>query len=647
MDGFIGRIASAIPSAIRKTKCMYLEMFLARFEAFKETIFREVASINIKYLLKQNEYQLLALHIMNKAIEYLKPVEFMKFFDDLSYLLKSQNDEVKNLLYEIMIFSVQKYGNDPEFNRQKPMKIILKGFSDPNPEIQKRVVNFFNENSGLSKSFKDRFQELLTIYYDPQFERDFLNYATQLLMEIPIRHPRAARPLLDYDEGSNRDFIEYPINTMASSQKSLLPMFINSQQKQLFAGDGSQFNDLIRATQLGSSDHQIFAPTQDPIKMTQVSQTFNLKQTQNSLYASLKPQYLNIRSQMTQELIENEDLQSQIERNKRSGTDSLDYLRKRIVKKTSEQTSKHYAHRAVERRDFAEASRLSRIDKLKRGKEVVLYRRYRLGDFPDFFFNTLAILMPLQALVKKDDIIARYVFVSIFKSIVRTFDENHDEEAKNEFYSAVNKAIVFSLKNTVDQNPLCLGTFIELANISEKYLDIAPEIIDNSLSVTGILFLESQLLRLTEQKRSLEDDIRSVKRIKLDQEEIQIQHWMKLIDLYYKLNEFEIVNGIFTEKLRLDSMVKINLLKAIDYELNSEYKEAFEVYTSLIKMNAQRNQNEKDFYYNSYFNCLSHLSDWDQITQEVQGQLSGYDDIWDEKVPFHQNTLLPMLLKGK
>lgn len=492
-------------------------------------------------------------------------------------------------------------------------------------------------------------QELLSIYYDPHLEKNFLHYATVMLLEIPIHHPRSNRALLDYDPRNNINFFEYPISTKTSTQRSLPPMFIQSQQKQLLAGDGSQYNQLVRATQLNSNEHQIFAPTQDPNMMSQVSQNFNFKQTQNSLFVSLKPQFLSRRSQISTSLNDDDNLQMDIQRNKeKKSQDSLDYLRQRIVKKTTSEVSKQYAMRAIDRRDFGEMNRNQRLNRMKQGKEVTLYRRYRLGDFPDFFFNSLAVLMPLQALVKKDDIIARHVFVSIFESVVNTFVETNDEEAKDVFYASINKSIVYAFENTTESNPLFLGTLIEMANMSEKYLEISPKIIGNSLSITGILFLESQLMRMNENKKTVQADIQQLpaKRMKMDVEEIQVIHWMKLIDLYYKINEYEVVNGIFTEKLKLTSAVKIDLLRAIDFELSCQYRDAFEIYQNLIKQFAHRNQSEKDFYYNSYFNCLAHLSDWEQMTDSVQSQLESYEEIWNG-TSFNQDILLPMLLKGE
>jgi hypothetical protein len=113
------------------------------------------------------------------------------------------------------------------------------------------------------------------------------------------------------------------------------------------------------------------------------------------------------------------------------------------------------------------------------------------------------------------------------------------------------------------------------------------------------------------------------------------------------MREFEVINGIFVEKLKLESDVKISLLRALDCETNGKYNDAKLIYENLLRAQAFQNDTEKDFYYNSYFNCLANLSDWESTIPEVQKQLDNYDDIWQNKIPFYQNTLLPQLLKGE
>ncbi|KAG5673262.1 hypothetical protein PVAND_003325 [Polypedilum vanderplanki] len=651
LDTFMNRIVQSITPAIRKIKCMYLEMFLSRMEIFQTNVHRELTVIKIKDLLKQSEFQVLSLHILNKSLEYLTSAQFFTFYDELNYLVNSANSEVRNIIYEIMIYSIEKFAIDADFDKKKPLKLILKGFEDTNPEIQNRVIKFFNDNSGLSTKLVVRFDELLSGYYDVKLEDQFLHYATQLLLQISVKHNRSKRKLLDYDQRNDINFFEVPITTKSSySQKNLPPMFIGSQHLKLLAGDGSQYSQMIRATQLNSNNHRMFEPTQNPEIIEQVPQTFKFNQTQNSLLVTLKPQYLDRRSSFTSQNPDDDNFELQIQKNKEeklNADSSLDYLRRRIVNKTENQRSKDYALRAVDRRDFVEASTHDKIQQLKQGKDPVLYRRYRVGDFPDFFFNSLAILLPLQALVKKDVVIARHIFISIFTALAAIFRENNDFESEKNFYSSINTSVMNVLKNSKESNSYLLAVLVEMAIKSEKYLEISPETLNDSLSITGILFAESQIIHLNQFLTNENDDEIRNKRVRLDENDIKLQHWIRLIDFYHKINELEVVNGILEDKLNLDEQVKISLLKAIKCESNNSFKEAMSLYSNLLQNNIARNNSEKDLYYNSYFNCLANLNDWDLITETAQSQFNSYEEIWDEKIPFYQNTVLPMLLKGE
>lgn len=645
LDHFMTLIKFNIPKAVRAIKCIYLEMYLARLEIDGENVFREIISIGTRNLLKQNEYQLLALHIVNKALEHLTSEAIGQLMDDLSLLASSPREEVRRILYEMLIFIAEKFRDDPTFDRKKTMRIILKGFTDVDQQVQNRVANFFSIDGELPKSFAGRFQELLQHYCDPSLEKEFLHYATQLLLDIPIRHPRSSNKLLDYDTTKDRNFFEYPIATKSSSQRSIPPMFIQSQQKHLLAGDGSVYDQLIRATQL-SDDNQMFSHTQDPVKMTQVPPTFNFQQTQNSLFFSLKPQFLDRRSKICSlpDMDEN-DIETQIARKKEAAKpDSLDYLRQRIVRRDEQGRSKEFALRAVERRDFQEAKQAENLRESREGKKVVLYRRYRLGDMPDFFFPSLAILLPLQALAKRDEPIARDIFISIFRSIVGFVGDE-------EFFTSVNRSITKILQQTRNSDSFLMETLIEMAMKSGKFLDISPDALGASkdLMITSALFLESQLIHLlageVEQGERGEEPNR--KRQRMDQNEVKLKHWLKLSELNYKMDEHEVLVGIFTEKLNLVPAIRDQLTTAIDQELNGNFVDANNIYQQLIRGHAHRNHNEKEFYYQSYFNCLAKLSDWRKITHEIRTQFDSYGEVWDEAVAFNKETLLPHLIKSE
>ena len=650
LDTFMTLIKFNIKKSVRKIKCTYLEMFLSRLEIEGAGAYREMVSFDIKDLLKQTEYQLLALHIINKALDQIEANHVTELVDELIVLVRSPNYEVRRILYEIMIFIVQKYQNDDTFEKKKAMQVLLKGFTDSDPQIFNRVTNFFSVEDQLAKTFAGRFQELLEKYYDPDLEKEFLHYATKLLLDIPIRHPRSCQPLLDYDHTRNHEFFEYPISTKSNTQRSLPPLFIQSQQTQLLAGDGSMYDKMIRATQLNSGN-QMFTPTQDPIKMSQVSQTFSFKQTQDSLFVSLKPQFLDRRSKTCSLVNEDIDLDDVIARNKEAAKpDAFDYLRQRITKQDSEKKSKEFALKAIDRRNFHEAKQEERVRKSREGREVKLYRRYRLGDYPDFFFNGLAILLPLQALAQKNESVARVVFISIFESIIDILSASKDESEKL-FYVSINQSITKILQQTKNSDSFLLGTLVEMAMKSGKYMEISPDVLANvssssNMIVTGVLFLESQLVHLLNEPEELDGEP-NAKRQCVAEDTTKLKHWLKLIELNYKMSEYEVISGIFTEKLNLVPETRKSLISAIDSESRGHFVDASQVYEQLIRNSEARNQNEKEFYYQSFFNCLANLSDWREIAKEIRAQFNSYNDVWDEQMPFHRETFLPHLLKSE
>ena len=669
LDTFMVFISSKIPLAITKIKSVYLEMFLSRIVFFEDAMYNEIMSIGIQALLAQKEFQLLALHIVNKSLAYLTAQEVMFIMDDICGVANSPNTDCRNLFYEILIYIIDKFGKDPTFNNKKPVKFILKGLTDGDQQIQNRVLNFFDNEKVLSKNYIERFLELLENYYDPTLEKEFLQYSTSMLLEVAIKNKRSQRKLIDFDPRQNADFFEYNINTKSQTQR-IPPMFIESQKRSLLAGDGSQsIHDLIRETK--DNNFNIFEPTQNPISMSQVPQSFSFRQTQDSLFFSLKPQYLDRRSNV--QSVIGESLQDGIEAQlslKESGNptqESFDYLRRRIVGDTV-MKSRNHALRAIDLRNFKDNKLKESVRNIREGKEVVLYRRYRLGDFPDFFVNSLALLMPLQALVKKDECIAKEVFIAIFVALTnlltfideqkQTIDnEEASKEEETKFFNSMNASIRSILHQTKNTDPLLFGTLIEIVTKSGRFFEILPEIVANAalmnnMMITGALFMESQLNLLINEDIPVvildSEEPPQTKRLKLESShnvERNQSYWLKLTEIYYHMSEYGIVNEIFTGKLALAEEVSSTLKRALDFESNGKHTESANLYSELVINNMYRNTNEQEFYYQCYFHSLQELSDFKTLVEITQTQFKTYDDIWME--PFNLEVLFPHLIKGE
>jgi DNA-dependent protein kinase catalytic subunit len=633
LDTFLATIKSSIPSAMRKIKCIYLEMYLSRLENDGDMVYFEIMAFQIKDLLKQNEYQLLSLFIVNKSLEFLKINQAMELVEEMKPLFKSPRDDVRKLLIEVIINVNEKFKNDSNFDRKYLYGILLKGFSDNNIEVQNRIVNFFFNESELPIQTIPRFLMILDDLYVPELEKDFLHYATVFLMEVAIRNPRSKDKLIDYDPTRDQNYTEFKIPTKSSVQQSLAPMFIPSQTRN---------RSMILATQ--ANDTLQFAPTQDPVQSTQSSQTFELKEAQNTLIFSLKPQYLDSKSN----LVSNENITSINYSSEHLNV--LESLRKRIVRKNDDEKSRGYAMRAVEKRNFNIDQRKEKLKKLQEGREVQIYRRYRQGDYPDFFFTSLSILLPLKALVMKDPAIARDVFINIFQSLVILVKDDENDVNEKMFFESVNRCVMKILQNTKQNDTFLIATLLDMTMKSEKYLEISPNVLANvvtanNLIVSGILFLENQLKFLIKNKQDIEQQAKRRKLQENSNEDEILTHWLKILDLFYKINEYEIIQGIFAEKLNLIPEVREQLNKAIDFESNSQFKDASEIYKILLEENAPRNYTETDVMLQSYYNCLENLTDWSEISNSIKGHFESYNDIWKESN--HHEVLLPHLLKSE
>lgn len=642
LDPFLTLVKANIPSAIKNLKRVYLEMYLSRLETDDEYVYREIKSFFIKNLLKQTEYQKHALFVFNKSIEYLSLNQAFEFLDDLKNLFKSVDDDIRKLLVEILINIHEKFKGVENYNKKSLLSVLLKGFSDSNYEIQNRVINFFYDADDFPKEIIPRFLMILEDLYVPELEKDFLNYATILLLDVPIKHPKSKLKLLDYDPTRNHDFTEFSITTASSYQRSLAPMFIPSSQSRLKSGS------MIQGTQSSSQDG-IFFPTQDPIEMSR-SQTFVLKETQKSLLFHIKPQYLDKKSNIiAQSLTENvsNSLNNDIIQNDMT---ALDKFRKRFLRQKDDEKSeksRYFAKMAVDTRNYRLEQEMIQMKRLKEGRDVKLYRRYRDGDFPDFFFTTLSVLLPLQALVKKEPSIARDVLINIFESLTEIVA--YDETQMKLFYESINRCVMKILQSSMETDSFLIATLLHMVIKSGKYLEISPVVLSNvvtanKLMVSGIVFLEHQLkLLLSDEVNITNEPLAKRRRNQENSDENEILlHWTKVIDLLHKIHEYEAIQGIFTDKLNLPLNLRHDLMNAVDLESKSQYHEASEVYKKILDNEANTNSVQADVYRQSYYNCLENLADWSEISSSIKNSLKSYEDAWEGE---NRDTVLPHLLK--
>lgn len=108
------------------------------------------------------------------------------------------------------------------------------------------------------------------------------------------------------------------------------------------------------------------------------------------------------------------------------------------------------------------------------------------------------------------------------------------------------------------------------------------------------------------------------------------------------MDEFDAVKGILLEKLNCPELH----LQAIQAETDGNWKEALEAYKNLIKTDTE-SQYRKELYYESYFKCFASLSDWGNLSTNIESATENqpWNRFWDQD--WYQKKVMPWYLKSE
>lgn len=626
INGFVSTITGLIAKSTSDVKRFYLQMFLSRVnEADAEDI--KIVLNDLLNQSKEHQHQLLGLHIFNKSLSKLSVQQIKNILPRIALLQDAKQSEIRDVIYVIMIYIRENYGMDTELHR-KATEILLNGLNDIDEKLQSTVYNYWSEVPELKNTtLNDRVLYMLRNLYN----QDFMKYGPQLL--IDLRSPDFKNNLRLYrfdDHDDETKYVEYDINVDWKSQNSSLrvPLFTESQQKQIVNGEIDPSQGYLRATQRTLR----FDPTLEPSSVHPTLSSFTLH-SQNSLLFGTNSQELDRRSQVKWRT-QDENSQSNQQSNTR-----FNYLRSRILRNQN-QASREKALSAVRRRDYKNEQEMQQHQ--QKSGQVTLYRRYRFGDYPDFFINSLAFLLPLQMLVQLDPILARNTFVTILNAIYRALDGPSN---RNTFLIELTQAVENILKEPNQCDPMLYSALTEVSLTNDAVLNIDPKVTTtaipnenaNDILINTILLLEKQLNSSTRLESAKTEEI-----------------WAELANMYYTLSEYDVCASIFSDKIECDEL----LSRAIELESNGDYRNALKSYMDLVNKeddiasNHLLNKYANDFSYQSLFNCYEVLGQWEDLETNVIEQLTdengvtvNYEHLWTDE--WNKKYLLPHYMRSE
>lgn len=613
LKAFTGILGNNIPLAIGRLKQKYLEMFLQAIQYFNGKLYDEMIMIGIQKLLKISDYQLTALHIINKSLTLIKPLECLRFFKDVTDLINN-SPNIREVVYEILMFIYKNYKTKIEVDNvwiKKTGAMLLDGILDEDQEIRARLIKFWSEEAQLPTTIEKRMAKLLCMIHYSENDSNFLTSVVQLLLFPAVIDSSSKSPLFPYTPKEDDKHSERNIDTnwRRNTQFTRPPLFAETRALKATI---ETLNTQKNSTSSEGVNDILFTPTIDPDILFTSKENFKSQViAQNSLFVETQHVFLNRRSAL--------DTQTVTSVTSTQGGKSFDHLRKRFLKnKNSQQRDKGV--NTITRRKLNQSQNL--VDKKRQILDVTLYRRYRNGEFPDLNINSLAILLPLQALMRCDPITTRDVFIQLFDFSTKLFQNRFQLDS---YMMEIGQGIVNIMNDPLANN----GLLAALLNVSFRYpkkIHIPPNTVStvaketNNLSL-GVLYLEERLITMDpdpepeETRSSLSSQTSMASQTEL--------HWLHLAELYRSMSEHDVLNGIFADKLESDSA----LPKAINDMASGRYDLSVNIWEQILLKYQHTQSIEQDFCFEAYYNCFASLADWETLTKKVSEQLTSMDDV--------------------
>nr|CAH7756351.1 unnamed protein product [Callosobruchus chinensis] len=416
--------------------------------------------------------------------------------------------------------------------------------------------------------------------YKPKVEQQFLGILTYLLLSS-LANSESCDSLLFKDPLERCDFEDYKLRTNWRLQhRSVVPMFAETLQT-VYENSLDQSLNVIRGTQ----EHTFTQSVQEQQVMGLVSLESSLSFSDGPIK---NPNHLNL---------------------------SQKYRYRRRFLQDKEKISRSHAH--YETKKKIDNIKKMADDAKEREKKVTIYRKYRTGDFPDIQIKLSSMLTPLRMLVLNDVEVANILFSEIFKGLLNKVKDNQ------EFLRSVCKTIETIFETSTHSSRHLFGVLLDII-LNTSSIRFEPSVVTAAsqqcgLPSVGALILEEYLASF--------DSAPSMSKRKPGQIDGEKELWLKLAELYRELEEWDIMQTIFIEKVDGGTKVKT----AIQLESESKYREAQDVYQQII---ADSSDDWNDFYWESYLRCFASLADWEKLPQAINLALEDdntWRGLWDDK----------------
>ncbi|CAK8685319.1 unnamed protein product [Clavelina lepadiformis] len=520
-------------------------------------------------------------------------------------------------------------------------KYLLHSLHDSEEALRNQVVNFWSVENRIPVDPCLKLNFLFSKLYNPSLnETDFLSSTVGLLLQSASLSPDFERPIYEHPL-SECVFQEYTIDHhWKHRHASINPMFADTLQTTVgssTAASPSPQKSVKPRQILATQEHLLFTATIDVgAKNTYNWMTGNSLDTFSTLSAYDTSERLKSALMVSQTkakgymkfqpgpLIKADG--SGLAANNSATSDSIKTavdvdvkkLRKRFIKQTQDTRIKYARAQEMQRKKFEIAKREQRA---RSENKVHLHRKYRTGELPDVQIPHRSIVAPLAAACLSDPALTKTLLSSLICSMVKG-------NTSNAQVCQISEQLAIMLAKSEEKSVPLVAFIQEVALITHQMVqfkqlnpsDIATASLAANKQDLGIVLLEQCIMNKNTEVEPM------AKRCKTDVDNTRpdIDLWIELARLYKSLEEYDVLQGIFTGH----SASNASTANGLQLEASGNYRNACKVYKEALEKDwdCAVSELEKDLWEDCWLNCLKKLSRWDQVNKMCQETLASYGD---------------------
>lgn len=583
-------------------KC--LQVFsLAIPKMSEEEIVKELNYMQVSALLENKvlSCEKKCLEITKQLVPLLGPLRFRPLVELISRYSEHEVLEYRSICYEVFTALYKKYSTDTSGilevteMMETSRRILLAGLLDPAESIQQSAMEFWTEITDLTNKCSERLLDILDTY-TIGVEKNFLQITTLMLLQLTKKSPTYEKKMFDPLHSCSYHDHAISVSRRSRNFESRIPLFAPSV--------ASRMNQ--RLTQFS------YAMGTSTSRQRDAQENFMLRATETPHFEETFLGEASISAGGTDDPSEEGIFAipkvPELSRNKVS---------RRFLANGSEASSttrrKHAASRFAEqeyRREYLARKRSS----------VKLYRKYRIGEFPDIEISHATVLGPMQELVKKDPVICKSLIVSLIRSLIDCMATTSESDR---YCAELSERLTKILRGRQRNGVVMSAIFEIMFNVDE--LEFPWEVVTEVARADG-LFAQGALL--TERSLIYRNDEAEppAKRKKVENSPDRnggVERWVELAGLYESMNEVDVVLSIFKgETFSEDLHVASAARAAAEWERAEEaYARAYES-VSGVKIKRHCLQGT--------FECLSRLTKWKTLENVIETRLKpNYDTLLD------------------